>query len=504
METASTAGATDTTTRTRNLLAVNSPAPLSLPERLRQLARERSDADAVTLADTTLSRAELVGQANALAAHLQSLGVQPGDYVSIVLPNCVECVVATFATWFVGGIPQPLSPKLSTNELHEILKLTQPAAVIGYEMPGGPVTVGTDFTALPSAGDLPDAVSPAWKAPTSGGSTGRPKVIVANQPAVYDSVSGFAGLFGLDETSTALITAPMSHNGPFMVAHLTILAGGHAVLMPRFDAEEALRLIQAHRVTWVYAVPTMMGRIVKLPDDVRASYDVSSIAVWMHMAAPCPPAVKEHFIEWLGPQVIRELYAGTEAQAGTLLDGNEWLTHRGSVGRVMIGEIEIRDDSGAALSTGEVGHVWMRRGPDAPTPYYYLGAEATVASDGWESLGDVGWMDADGYLYLGDRDSDMILVGGSNVYPAEVEAALLEHPSVEDACVIGLPDDDLGSAPHALVKLSADVDDDEFREFLRDRLAPYKQPRSIERVDHVLRDDAGKIRRSALRAERLT
>ena len=221
------------------------------------------------------------------------------------------------------------------------------------------------------------------------------------------------------------------------------------------------------------------------------------------MAAPCPPWLKQAWIDWLGPQKVHELYAGTELQAATVITGTEWLAHRGSVGRTVLGEIEIRDLDGRPVSPGEEGEIWMRRGPGAPPPYRYIGAAARSAADGWESLGDIGRADADGYVYITDRLTDMILIGGANVYPAEIEAALDEHPAVQSSCVIGLPHEDLGNIPHAIVELSEPVPDEHLIAHLRQRLAPHKLPRVIERTTTPLRDDAGKVRRSALRAERI-
>lgn len=203
------------------------------------------------------------------------------------------------------------------------------------------------------------------------------------------------------------------------------------------------------------------------------------------------------------PRRPRQLYAGTEVHAICIINGVEWLTHAGSVGRVLLGEMQVGDDAGVALPSGESGRIWMRRGEGAPAPYMYMGAEAISSDDGWETLGDLGWFDEEGYLHLNDRETDMILVGGSNCYPATVEAALLEHPEVTDACVIGLPDEDFGSLPHALVLTCGAVTEDELRAFVSPRLLPYNQPRSYEFVEEPLRDDAGKVRRSALRAARL-
>src|SRR5258708_22501480 len=190
-------------------------------------------------------------------------------------------------------------------------------------------------------------------------------------------------------------------------------------------------------------------------------------------------------------------------QAITVINGTEWLRHPGSVGRVVVGEMQIRDHGGSPLPAGAEGEIWMRRGAGAEAVYRYVGATARSAAEGWESLGDIGVIDADGYVYITDRMADMILVGGANVYPAEIEAALDEHPAVRSCCVIGLPDDDLGSIPSAIVELSGPASDEDLLAHLRQRLVPYKLPRVVERATTPLRDDAGKVRRSALRAERV-
>jgi bile acid-coenzyme A ligase len=253
-------------------------------------------------------------------------------------------------------------------------------------------------------------------------------------------------------------------------------------------------------------VPTMMLRIWRLPDEERAKRDLSSVKGILHLAAPCPPWLKEAWIEWLGPEVIWELYAGTEAQGVTVIGGAEWMAHKGTVGKPFPGTMRILDpETHDELPPGEIGEVWMHPFGDAAT-YRYIGAEARRDDEGWESLGDMGSMDADGYLYLADRRTDMILVGGANIYPAEVEAALDEHPAVASCCVIGLPDEDLGQRVHAILELdpgAAAPTDDDLRRFLAERLSPTKIPRTFEVVDGTIRDDAGKVRRSALREERL-
>jgi bile acid-coenzyme A ligase len=282
---------------------------------------------------------------------------------------------------------------------------------------------------------------------------------------------------------------------------VALLLGNTIVVMGRFDAEETLRLVEQHRVTWMYAVPTMMQRIWRLPERVRTKYDLSSLATVLHSAAPCPRWLKQAWVEWRGDAVF-EIYGGTEGLAMTAIAGDDWLTHPGSVGRCIFGEMRVLDDDGKDVAPGTVGGSWMRPGEGAEPTYRYIGADAR-RREGWESLGDLGYMDGDGYLYIADRDTDMILVGGANVYPAEVEAALDAHPAVVSSCVIGLPHEDLGNVPHAIVQLDRECSDDELLNHLRAHLVTYKLPRSFERSDAPLRDDAGKVRRSALRAERV-
>ena len=479
----------------------------SLGEAFAQLAAAGPDLPAVTHEGRTVTRGELDRDTNRLARAYQDLGVTPDSLVTIALPNGIEFIEATIATWKAGATPQPISARLPARERAAIIELADPSLVLGVDAAHaeGRASVPAGFAPDENVDDepLPPLVASSWKAPTSGGSTGRPKLIVATQPAELEQVAPYGGLFLIEDGDVELTTGPMYHNGPFMTAFATLLKGGHTVVMTRFDAATALRLIEEHRVTWMYAVPTMMQRIWRLPTEERERYDVSSLRVLYHLAAPCPPWLKEAFIDWLGAERVWELYAGTEAQAGTVISGAEWLAHRGSVGRPALGEIKILGPDDEELPPGEVGTVWLRRGEDAPPSYRYIGAEAKAIEGGWEALGDMGRMDGDGYLYLTDRDTDMILVGGANVYPAEVEGALDEHPAVMSSCVIGLPDDDMGSRVHALLQVTEDLDEDDLRRFLGERLVTYKIPRSFELVSEPLRDDAGKVRRSALRAARV-
>jgi len=344
-------------------------------------------------------------------------------------------------------------------------------------------------------------VATAWKAPTSGGSTGRPKLIVSGDPSIIDPDGPMPLLLGRD--GCLVMPGPLYHNGPLIWSCQALLWGNHVVVLPRFDAAGTLAAIEEHHADVVYLVPTMMKRIWRLSEAERLGYDLSSLRIVWHLAEPCPPWLKDAWIDWLGAERIVELYGGTEGQASTIITGPEWVAHRGSVGRPAPGTLEIRDLDGNAVPAGVAGEVWLRSLRSAPT-YRYVGATARRSDDGFESLGDIGHVDADGYLYLGDRLQDMILSGGSNIYPAEIEAALAEHPLVRSCAVIGLPDEDRGSTIHAIVEADpAAVSTTELLAFLAERLVSYKLPRTIEFVDVALRDDAGKVRRASLRAERV-
>jgi bile acid-coenzyme A ligase len=272
--------------------------------------------------------------------------------------------------------------------------------------------------------------------------------------------------------------------------------------MSRFDAQQTLALIEQFRADMVLLVPTMMQRIWRLPERERLAFDVSSLRVVWHTGAPCPAWLKQAWIDWLGPERIWELYGGTEAQVFTVITGTQWLAHPGSVGRPLTGEIRILDEDGRDVPPGTTGEIFLRRARGTLPTYRYVGAEAKAIGD-WESLGDMGWLGAEGYLYVTDRQTDMILVGGANVYPAEVEAALDAHPRVRSSAVIGLPDEDLGHRIHAIVQVDEEVSDAELLAHLSERIARYKLPRSFERTVEPLRDDAGKVRRSALRLARV-
>lgn len=468
------------------------------------LAEQAPDKVAVTCGERSLTRAQLDERGNRLARAYEELGVTEGDFVTIALPNGLEFVESAVAVWKLGGVVQPVSHRLPHRERAAIVELADSKLVVGAE-PGSHgdrtcVAEGYEAPAHLSGSPIePDRVSPAWKATTSGGSTGTPKLIVSGESGrIYP-----AAITGMHATaeSTVLVPGPLYHNAPFQTLFCSLFYGIHAVLLPSFDAEAALVAIDTHKVDVVTLVPTMMSRMLRVVQQQPGRFDLSSMRALWHMAAPCPPWVKEAWMDLVGPEHVFEMYGGTEAQVATTIDGVEWLAHRGSVGRPLMGSLRILDEDGNEVPTGEIGEVFMMGKPGSRPTYTYVGAKAR-SRDGWESIGDMGWVDEDGYLYLADRRTDLILSGGANIYPAEVESALAEHPAVECAVVVGLPDDDLGQRVHAVVQvLSDEVTGEELVAFLSERLVRYKVPRSMRLVDHALRDDAGKVRRSAVREE---
>jgi bile acid-coenzyme A ligase len=471
-----------------------------------RLAAEAPDTPGVTHNGRTLTRGQLESTTNRLARVYAEFGVRQGDYVTIALPNSIEWVQAVVAVWKLGAIPQPLSARLPDAEYADLLDLRERALLVGRPDPRGVVrAVPGDFDPGDvSDAPLPEVVSPSLKSMASGGSTGRPKLIEAGGDGRFQGTL-VAALMGNLATDTQLVSVPLSHNTGFTSATMALATGQHLVVMSRFDPTEFLRLITEYRVNYLATVPTIMQRLLPIYRAAPDDFDLSSVRRWWHLAAPCPPTVKEAWIDILGPEVVWELYGGTELQALTFISGTEWLSHRGSVGRVVSGEMRVLDDAGGQCPPGVIGEIYLRPRPGSSPTYRYIGSTAK-SRDGWDSLGDLGWFDEEGYLYLADRRVDMFTVGGRNVYPAEIENALSEHPAVLSCLVVGIPHEDLGQVPHALVQAEATGADGALDEagvtaFIAQRLAAYKVPRSVEFVNTPLRDDAGKARRTAVRDE---
>jgi bile acid-coenzyme A ligase len=481
-------------------------AQLSYGRVLARLADQDPGRVALVCGGDRITRAELESRSNRTARSYAERGVERGSILTLALPNSVEFVVACFAAWKCGAIPNPVSPRVPMPERAAILEKASPALVVGVDEAGA-----CGFPSLPAGAEpgahlddapLPDRVSPNERAMTTGGSTGRPKLILLRMPALHDPE---APTSVLAPRGCVLVTGPLYHGASFGAATQGFLAGVEVVLMERFDAAHCLELIARHRVDQVLFVPTMMHRISRLPAEERERHDVSSLRTVFTGGAPCPQWLMREWIDWLGPDVMHDVYGPSERIGGTIISGREWLGHPGSVGRPTRGaRIRILDPgTGQDLPAGEVGEVFMMPAGGRGSTYRYIGAEARTTADGWESVGDMGYVDDDGYLYLTDRRTDMILSGGRNVYPAQVEAAIEAHPSVASSAVIGLPDDDLGQRVHAIVQVSGDLDEAALRAHLRERIVHYTIPRTFEFVDRPLRDEAGKVQRWQLRQARI-
>ncbi len=453
----------------------------------------------------TVSRGHFEARANRRARALAQHGIGQDDRVIMLMPNGVAFFETSFALWKLGATPVPASPNTTAAELKVFAELVEPRAVIGQQAPdSGIIAIPADLAIDPalSAEPLGERMPAHWRINMSGGSTGRPKVIVDRTPAVADPLNP---MLEQRVDGVMLNPGPLYHSGPFGLSHRAVFAGNHIVNMSRFDALGVLGLIEQHGVDWLYIVPTMMHRIWRLPEQARSGHDLSSLRTVFQMGAACPQWLKQNWIDWLGPEKIWELYSGAENPGRCVINGTEWLAHRGSVGKVQPGaELAVFDEAGEPCATGAIGEIGFKPVSDDFT-FRYIGAEPKMFGD-FVSLGDLGYLDEDGYLYLVDRRTDMIVSGGVNVYPAEIEGALEEHPGVESCIAIGLPDADLGNRVHAIVHREPQAADkvgvDELRAWLGTLLVGYKIPRSFEFVDAPLRDNAGKARRSALREER--
>eukprot|EP00928_Gymnodinium_smaydae_P043761 TRINITY_DN29261_c0_g1_i1.p1 TRINITY_DN29261_c0_g1~~TRINITY_DN29261_c0_g1_i1.p1 ORF type:complete len:1287 (-),score=185.15 TRINITY_DN29261_c0_g1_i1:256-4116(-) len=465
---------------------------------------------------------EIDAKSNKLARSYVFFGVSRNDLVTISLPSGPEFIIVTFATWKLGATPNNVSATLTFKERDDIIRLAQPRIVVGVPSKKDPamqlhdgfkcVKEGFDPGPYLSSTMLPDRYANSWLVATSGGSTGRPKLIVLNEPSFVTMKDigdgrlamedGFSVTGGGRVCGTDLIPSPLSHNAPFHCAIQGILSASHQVLLTKFDAEKFLQLVQQYRITFCYLVPTTMKRVWDLAPEVRNSYDVSSLEACFHMAAPCPPWLKEAWCSWLGPEKIWECYGPTEATALTVIRGDEWVRRPkidglNLVGKPLYGELKILDpETREELSPGTMGEVWMRHHERRIT-YYYRGAETVSLDNGWETVGDIGMLDEDGYCHLGDRKKDMVLIAGQNIYPAEVEAALEEIPAIKSAVVVGVPDDDLGNVLHAVVYTGGEeISPADISALLKDRLNRNKIPRGYSFAEAHVRGEDGKARRS--------
>lgn len=488
---------------------------ISFGRRVTDLATEDPEGVAMIFAprtgpDQVITRRTLDERSNQVARLLAEHGAGPGRLVALALPNSPEHVFTSVGAWKAGAGVLPVRHDLPAWERERLLQVADVVLVVGDVAASAvPVLTRADVAAsvgLP-ADALPDVVPQPAVAVASSGSTGSPKVIVSPVPgaAVPGAVPPMPSAYlDLPSELPQLVPAPLYHTNGFSICQSLLFAGQLMVLMEKFDAAQALDLIERYRITCFAAVPTMLARMARV-EGVR-DRDLSSLVYVMQGGSACPDWVVEAWNELVGPERFFMTYGSTERVGLTIMRGVDWATHRGSCGRAYQTDIRILDDAGADLPPGEIGEIFMRR-PDDPLPQFeYVGAEPPPrTADGYTTIGDLGWLDADGFLYIADRRVDMIVSGGANVFPAEVETALSEHPQVNDVVVVGLPDPEWGRRVHAIVEPVDPADPpapDALRAFARDRLAAYKVPKDYEIVDRIPRTDAGKVNRQALTAAR--
>jgi len=460
---------------------------------------------------------------------LRSMGLSTGDHIAVLLENRPEMFEIVWAALRTGLYVTPINWHLSAEEAAYIVadceasvlfasaslpSVLDELADVGGPLRervavGGPVEGYADYEAL-LAGQPSDRLADECAGIFmlySSGTTGRPKGI--KPPDIggpLDTVSGFTmlvqHLYGGGEDTVYLSPAPLYHAAPLGWTTTMHRLGGTAVVMEHFDPVEVLELIERHRVTHVQFVPTHLVRLLKLPAAERERFDTSSLRYVIHAAAPCPPDVKRAALEWLGP-VVHEYYSGSEGAGFCTIGPEEWLAHPGSVGRSLMGAVHITGPDGEELPVGEEGQVWF----ESAQAFEYHGDPEKTAEvhdpRGWTTLGDIGRLDDEGYLYLTDRVSNMIISGGVNIYPREVEDVLVSHPSVADVAVIGVPDPDLGEAVRAVVQAADGVAADdvlakELVEHCRSRIARFKCPRSVLFIDELPRLPTGKIAKRML------
>lgn len=467
------------------------------------------------------------------AAHLfRSLGLKQGDHIALLMENCIDFMVVCWAAQRAGLYYTAISRYLTADEIAYIVadcgaqlvvgtpKTAEALGALAAKANGKPTYYVTGSEKIANFKSWDQAVGSQPKAPIadeiagydmlySSGTTGRPKGIKReSENKAIDVPNPFLQLLcqkmcGMTNESIYLSPAPLYHAAPLRFNMMVGTLGGTSVIMESFDAEEFLRLVEKHKATQSQLVPTMFVRMLKLPDDVRSKYNVSTLKGAIHAAAPCPVDVKARMIEWWGPILI-EYYAGSEGNGVTVSDSQQWLSHRGTVGRAVVGSIKILDEEDNERPTGEIGTVYFA---DAPTFAYHNDPDKTKRAfnaRGWSTLGDVGYLDKDGFLFLTDRKAYMIISGGVNIYPQETEDVLIGHPKVADVAVFGVPNEEMGEEVKAVVQ-PHDMKDAgpelaaELIVYCRKTLSPIKCPKSIDFEAELPRTPTGKLVKRHLR-----
>ena len=464
-------------------------------------------------------------------AHLfRSLGLKRGDHIAFLMENTLSFMEICWAAQRSGLYYTAISRYLTADEIAYIVKdcgakvlITTPACADAVV----PLMAGAPSTNFFMTGD-PHKEFRSWDVETakqaktpiadesagfdmlySSGTTGRPKGVkrVAAETSIVVPNAFLkllcVDMYGMSSESIYLSPAPLYHAAPLRFNMMVGVLGGTSIIMEHFDAEEYLALVQKHKVNVSQLVPTMFVRMLKLPDDVRARYDVTSLKCAIHAAAPCPVEVKAKMIEWWGP-IIVEYYAGSEGNGVTVSNSQQWLTHRGTVGKAVVGKIKIVDDDDNELPVGEIGGVYFAEGPQFA---YHNDANKTkraYTAKGWSTIGDVGYLDGEGFLYLTDRKAYMIISGGVNIYPQETEDILISHPAVADVAVFGVPNEEMGEEvkavvqPHDMAMVNKALEADLIL-FCRKHLSPIKCPKSVDFEAELPRTPTGKLVKRHLR-----
>jgi bile acid-coenzyme A ligase len=475
--------------------------------RLGQVSGRGGDATAVTFVaedgtEQTIGWRELDRRSNQVARVLADRGLGVGDSVAVCLRNSIDHLLAGFGGWKVGATVVPVRWDLPEWERNRLLDVLGPAVVVDADH----LELIHDSESAPD-GPLPEVTAPHGWGVCSSGSTGSPKVILQKDPALFMPSTSFtssvvASYGPMSASQLVLCPAPLYHTNGF-TAFRNLLTGDPIVLMERFNASLALDLIERHRITGFIAATPMLQRLAQVPDILTR--DLSSLSWVQQGAAPLPLWLGHFWIDLVAAEHFYMSYGASEMIGIVVCRGDEWLAHPGALGRGM-GETEVAilGAAGEPLPAGEVGGIYLRT-PTGPLADY-VGRDVApmeTTDDGFTSVGDMGWLDEDGYLYMADRRVDMIVTGGANVFPAEVEAALSEHPDIADVVIVGLRDPEWGRRVHAIVQPSdAGLDADGVIAFAKGRLAPYKVPKTVEFVTGIPRSEAMKFNRAALVAER--
>ena len=460
----------------------------------------------------TLSRAEVDRQVDRVARQLLAEGVAHGSTVALSGSNSARLLVLAFAIWRIGAVPLPIHGRKAREDLEALLALAKPALAVGFDdtvaSDGKRQSIDALYEAARCSAELPplptEALSPNSRIGVSGGSTGRSKLIVVDAPALLNPDRPWH--HGMERDGVHVVPLELVDGTGFVSATTAFALGCHQVVMNTFDPETLLRLIDAHEADWLALTPPLMLQVWKLGPERRARYHLSSLRCVTHYSGGVAPWLKHAWIDWLGPERIVESYGATDARGSTWIDGVTWLERPGAVGLPGRGsEVAIFDEGGKPVAPGSVGDIYIRD-LTGRRNYHYIGAEAEALPGGWETVGDVGWMDEDGYLYVGDRRKDLIRGAAGPLFPSEIEGAIERHEAVRSAVAVGLPPADDGGAERIHVFVDAPyaaLGADELRAFLSDTLRPEQLPASIDFVDRPLRDHAGKALRAKLRRDRI-